>query len=107
LGANQAQAGIQEMYSGESLKLRFNDPKSDPRVPDIIVQPELGVIYTKTTSTKLAEHGGFADTDTNVALVLSIPNFTQQETKSPVQTTQIAPTILNAIGLNSNALKAM
>ncbi|MGE5444854.1 MAG: alkaline phosphatase family protein [Ignavibacteriales bacterium] len=107
LSANQTQAGIQEIYSGESLKLQFNDPKDDPRVPDIIVQPNLGVIYTKTTSTKIAEHGGFSDNDTNVALLITLPSFAQGEIKTPVQTTQIAPTILTALGLNPQALEAV
>src|SRR6266849_1530043 len=44
----QTEAGIQEIYSDESLKLLFNDPKSDPRVPDIIIQPTPGQIYVDT-----------------------------------------------------------
>jgi predicted AlkP superfamily pyrophosphatase or phosphodiesterase len=107
LSANQTQADIQEIYSGESLKLQFNDPKHDPRVPDIIAQPNLGVIYTKTTATKIAEHGGFSDNDTNVALLISFPGFTQGEIKAPVQTAQIAPTILKALGINPTALQAV
>src|SRR5207244_4976568 len=62
----QLEAGIQEMYSGESLKLLFNDPMSDPRVPDIIVQPTPGQIYVETGTTLIAEHGGNAHTDRNV-----------------------------------------
>ncbi|MER3447604.1 MAG: hypothetical protein C4291_12565 [Candidatus Dadabacteria bacterium] len=104
---NQPQFKIQEIYSGESLKLQFNDPQNDPRVPDIIVQSELGVIYAKTTATKIAEHGGFSDNDTNVALLVSFPGLHGQEIKSPVQTTQIAPTILAALGLNPQALEAV
>ncbi len=30
--------GIKEIYAGESLKLCFNDPKLDPRMPDIMLQ---------------------------------------------------------------------
>jgi arylsulfatase A-like enzyme len=107
LNANQSQFKIQEIYSGESLKLQFNDPQDDPRVPDIIVQPELGVIYAKTTATKIAEHGGFSDNDTNVALLVSFPRLHRQEIKTPVQTAQIAPTILAALGLNPQALEAV
>lgn len=107
LNANQSQFKIQEIYSGESLKLQFNDPQDDPRVPDIIVQPELGVIYAKTTATKIAEHGGFSDNDTNVALLVSFPGLHRQEIKTPVQTAQIAPTILAALGLNPQALEAV
>jgi hypothetical protein len=31
-------------------------------VPDIIVQPDLGVIYTTSTA-KIAEHGGLSNDD--------------------------------------------
>ncbi len=41
LAANQSVAGIERIYAGESLELRFNDPARDSRVPDIIVQPYL------------------------------------------------------------------
>ena len=48
---------LQQVYSGESLVLRFNDPRTDSRMPDIIVQPQPGVIYTDAGF--IAEHGGF------------------------------------------------
>ena len=52
------------------LSLNYNDPTVDPRTPDIIVTPNVGVTYTGSTK-KLAEHGGFAHDDTNVILLLS------------------------------------
>src|SRR6266851_971150 len=60
--ANQTAAGIQEILSGEALKLLFNDPPSDARTPDIILAGNLGVVYT-TSATKIADHGGFDDQD--------------------------------------------
>jgi hypothetical protein len=107
LRAKQNELRIQKIYAGDSLKLRFNDPKADSRTPDIIVQPELGVYYAKKTSTKLAEHGGFLDEDTNVALMISGPGVSARVIKSPVQSTQLAPTILKALGFDPNALKAV
>ena len=47
----QQQIQAEKIYSGASLRLRFNDPARDSRVPDIIVQPVLGVIYTSSKST--------------------------------------------------------
>ena len=44
----------------------------DPRTPDIIVQPNVGVVYTGSLK-KQAEHGGFAHDDTNVMLLVSNP----------------------------------
>jgi predicted AlkP superfamily pyrophosphatase or phosphodiesterase len=106
LGANQKQANIQTILSGDSLKKIFNDPTKDPRVPDIIVIPNMGVIYTNSTS-KIAEHGGFNMDDTSVALLVSNPTLKPQTVQDAVQTTQIAPTILALLGLDPAALQAV
>jgi len=94
------------VLSGESLKARFNDPLTDTRTPDIIVIPEYGTIYTGSTK-KNAEHGGFSFADTNVGLIVSNPHLAGKTIKSPVETYQIAPTILKALGLDPNALRAV
>ncbi len=105
LAANQTAAGIQKIFSGESLKQFFNDPATDSRTPDIIVQVNQGVIYT--SGSKIAEHGGFGVDDTNVALLVSNPLLVPGTIKSPVQTTQIAPTILQTLGLDPTTLQAV
>src|SRR5437899_3961840 len=48
---------IDEVMAGAELKLKFNNPASDSRTPDIIVQPVYGTIYTGPKK-KNAEHGG-------------------------------------------------
>ncbi len=106
LETNAAQAGIGEIFYGPALGLMYNLPSSDPRTPDIIVAPNVGVVYTGS-SKKLAEHGGFAHDDTNVVLLLSNPAFTAKTVKSPVETSQVAPTILQALGLDPNSLQAV
>lgn len=106
---NKQNANIKEIYafSISQPKWMFNDPSKDSRVPDIIVEPNDGVIYSKPGK-KIAEHGGFSMDDTNVALLLSFPqiNSAEQNT-SLVQTMQVAPTILSVLGLNPNALQAV
>ena len=79
LEANASAAGIElgQIYYGPSLTLNYNDPTVDPRTPDIIVTPNVGVTYSGSTA-KLAEHGGFAHDDTNVILLLSNPSFQPQ-----------------------------
>jgi hypothetical protein len=110
LQANETAAGIGEIFAFNGIAEMFNPPglppSGDPRTPDIIVQPNVGVVYTKSTS-KLAEHGGFATDDTNVMLLLSNPAYSPRSFISPVQTKQIAPTILRALGLDPNALQAV
>ncbi|MBV9691476.1 MAG: alkaline phosphatase family protein [Ktedonobacteraceae bacterium] len=107
LAANEAQANIQEILSGDSLKLLFNDPLKDGRTPDIVVLPNYGVVYAGPKATKIAEHGGFSDQDTNVALLVSNPQLSGSTFKFPVQTTQIAPSILKLLGLNPSSLQAV
>ncbi len=81
-------------------------PKGDPRTPDIIVTPNIGVTYSGSTK-KLAEHGGFSHDDTNVIMVLSNPGLDAKTVTSPVETMQVAPTILKALGLDPNALQSV
>ncbi len=105
---NATPAGIElgQIYYGPSLALNYNDPTEDPRTPDIIVTPNVGVTYSGSTA-KLAEHGGFAHDDTNVIMLLSNPSFRPQTVRTSVGTVQVAPTILRALGLSPYALDAV
>ncbi len=107
LRANAGPAGVFKVYWGDALALKFPDPRTDARTPDIIVQPELGVMYAEPKATKLAEHGGQFDEDTNVALLVSAPGASGRRVTAPVQTTQAAPTILKLLGLDPLALAAV
>jgi arylsulfatase A-like enzyme len=106
LAANENLFGQGEIFSGPSLTLQFNDPLTDSRVPDIIVAPNVGVIYTGGKA-KVAEHGGFAYDDRNVMLLVSNPKFKASTFNNQVETRQIAPTILKALGLDPNLLSAV
>jgi arylsulfatase A-like enzyme len=63
------------------------------------------VVYT--TGTKLAEHGGFSNDDRNVALMVASPRISHRVVEAFVQTTQIAPTILEMLDLDPNELQAV
>ena len=104
---NESAAGIQKVFWGESLKLMANDPAEDNRVPDLVVIPEPGNIYTEAGDTTLAGHGGFSEEDTHVALLVANPGLSAKTIKTPVETTQIAPTTLKALGLDPHKLKAV
>lgn len=110
LEANAAKAGIGEIFAGPALGLMFNlpglPPAGDPRTPDILITPNIGVVYTGS-SKKLAEHGGFAHDDTNVMMLLSNPGFAPATITGPVETAQVAPTILWALGLDPTDLQAV
>ena len=107
--------GLGQIFYGASLETMFHAPGvpgqfggtgGDPRTPDIIVQPNVGVVYTGSTK-KQAEHGGFAHDDTNVMLLVSKPDFEASTVTSFVETTQVAPTILQALGLPPSDLDAV
>jgi len=100
-------AGIGEIFWGQSINQLFNPPgippNGDPRSPDIAVAPNVGVTYSGSTK-KQAEHGGFSHDDTNVMILVSNPSFAPKTLTTPVQTAQVAPTVLKALGLNPGSL---
>jgi arylsulfatase A-like enzyme len=121
LETNAKAAGIGEIFYGASLTTMFNAPGvptnpgpccrlregGDPRTPDIIVAPNVGVVYTGS-SKKQSEHGGFAHDDTNVMLLVSNPRIHEPVTiTSFVETSQVAPTILRILGLDPDSLEAV
>jgi hypothetical protein len=103
-------AGIGQIFFGASMDQLFNPagipPNGDPRTPDILVTPNVGVTYSGSTS-KQAEHGGFAHDDTNVIILVSNPRIKAQTLTTPVQTAQVAPTVLQALGLDPGRLQAV
>ena len=100
-------AGIGEIFSGAGITQLFNapglPPAGDSRTPDIIVTPNIGVTYSGS-SKKQAEHGGFSHDDINVMMLLSNPQFAPKTVTSAVETQQVAPTILAALGLDPGKL---
>jgi Type I phosphodiesterase / nucleotide pyrophosphatase len=103
LMANAASLHIAQLLDRTSLTPLYGDPFSNSRVPDFIAVTDHGVICTG--GTKLAEHGGFSDDDRNVALMLFAPGIAPQMVETLSTTTQIAPTILSALGLNPAKLQ--
>src|SRR5579859_2052533 len=112
--------GLGQIYYGGSLNGLFNPPGvpdnpgpccklregGDPRSPDIVVIPNVGVVYTGNLK-KQSEHGGFAWDDTNVMLLVSNPHMESRTINSFVETAQVAPTILKILGLDPNTLDAV
>ena len=95
-----------QIYYGPSLTLNFNNPLFDPRTPDIIVTPNVGVTYSGSHA-KQEEHGGFSHDDTNVVLLLSNPSYPATTVRTEVGTAQVAPTILQTLGLSPSLLTAV
>ena len=110
LQRNATAIGLGEMYYGPTLALNYNvgglDPGQDPRSPDIIVTPNVGVTYSGSTS-MIGDHGGFGHDDTNVIMLVSNPTFAPRTVSTATTTTQVAPTILKALGMNPGLLDAV
>jgi Type I phosphodiesterase / nucleotide pyrophosphatase len=102
--------GLGEILYGPTLAPNYNvgglGPGEDPRTPDIIVTPNIGVTYSNSTA-MIGDHGGFAHDDTNVMLLLANPSFTAQTVSAETATIQVAPTIVKALGLDPLLLDAV
>jgi Type I phosphodiesterase / nucleotide pyrophosphatase len=100
-------AGLLQVYTGLAAAQLIGVDLSDPRVPDVIGISQYGVVYTSHTA-KIAEHGGDHLEDRNVPILLAWSGAAGgTAVTAPVETTQIAPTILVLLGLNPNELQAV
>ncbi|WP_285724441.1 alkaline phosphatase family protein [Psychromicrobium xiongbiense] len=102
-----ASSGLSTIYAGAEAAKYFGVSTQDARYPDILGIAQTGVVYTGGTS-KIAEHGGASTDDRNVPLVVSKGDHgAAHSVNSPVETTQIAPTILKALDLDPQQLQAV
>jgi hypothetical protein len=106
LNANANALFIDEVMAGNEINLKFNSPLTDNATPDIIVQPIYGTVYS-TSKAKNAEHGGFSFGDTNVGLIVSNPAMHSRVVKTPVATSQVAASLLKALGIDPSELQAV
>lgn len=105
--AQMTELGIGEIYSGEKLRLIMNSADEDSRMPDLILQPQAGVIWMRKGDDRPQMHGGFSDEQNHVALLVSGRQLTGRVDKTPVPTTQIAPLILRILGMEKMDLRAL
>jgi hypothetical protein len=106
LKANAGTIGAETFLAGADISNgQLNVPPN--RRPDIVVIPRLGVIYTTASDTKKIEHGGFHDEDIHVPILISQPGIEPHAVISPVEIKQIAPTILEALGMGAMELQAV
>ena len=101
-----AHSGLAEIFAGRAAARYFGVPVSDPHHPDVWGVVQVGVVYTG--GTKIAEHGGANPADRDVPIVVYAPAVVEPGVYHPsVETTQIAPTILDLLGLDPNGLEAV
>lgn len=91
------------IYGPRLIAEGYGNPATDTAVPNIIIRVVEGVIYT--TASKVAEHGGLNEDDRHVACFVSSPKLHAKKYGCRVSTTQVAPTILKALGLDLGKLQ--
>ncbi len=100
-------SGLKTVYAGAASAAFFGVPNGDPRHPDVLGIAQHGVVYTGGKG-KIAEHGGADPQDRNVPILVVLPGLNNAHgVSAPVETTQIAPTILKLLGLNPSDLQAV
>lgn len=100
-------SGLKQVFAGQATAQLFGVPASDPRHPDIVGIAQHGVVYTGGKG-KIAEHGGDDLQDRNVPILVVLPGLRHGHLiGAPVETTQIAPSILKLLGLDPRALDAV
>jgi hypothetical protein len=101
-----AHSGLAQIYAGQEAADFFGVPYADPRYPDVFGRVQVGVVYTG--GSKIAEHGGDNPADRDVPILVYAPGTVHPGTSSQwTETTQVAPTILQLLGLSPDSLQAV
>lgn len=98
-------SGLAEIWAGADAASFFGVAANDGRYPDVFGKVQEGIVYAKPT--KLAEHGGMNSGDTHVLMLVDGPRIPARVIGAPVETTQVAPTILSVLGLDPASLTAV
>ncbi len=100
-----ARLGIRAVLCEERLSLILNAPETDSRMPDILLEAQPGVVWR---SPEVIEgYGDTSDAATHVPLLVSGVQLTARNDPTLVPTTQIAPLLLRALGLEKFDLEAL
>ncbi|HEY7814216.1 MAG TPA: hypothetical protein VIC62_13320, partial [Nakamurella sp.] len=98
-------SGLAEIWAGAAAARFFGVSVGNGHYPDVFGKVQVGIVYAKPT--KLAEHGGMNTGDRHVLMIVNGPGIGTRVVSAPVETTQVAPTILSLLGLNPAALRAV
>ncbi len=105
-------SGLSRVYAGDAAAAFYGVSPAEARHPDVVGVAQAGVVYTGGTK-KIAEHGGMNAADRNVPIVVAtvshigIGSTRGSVVSAPVETTQIAPTVLSLLGLDPQSLQAV
>jgi hypothetical protein len=101
-----AHSGLAQIYAGQEAADFFGVPYSNPRYPDVFGRVQVGVVYTG--GSKIAEHGGDNPADRDVPILVYAPGSVKPASNGQwTETTQVAPTVLQLLGLDPGSLQAV
>lgn len=101
-------SGLARVLASEDAAKFIGVRPSDDRVPDLIGVATIGTVYSSPVKIKkISEHGGDARQDRHVPIIVLGAGVHSVRIDERVETTQIAPTILEALGLPARELKAV
>ena len=109
LQSNASAIGAGTITGGAAVATLFGGQLAGnpSRIPDIVVQPTSGIVYAAPNA-KFVDHGSGSAEDTHVPLVVVDPRRQGGETLGcSVSLRQVAPTILQALGLKPRSLDAV
>jgi hypothetical protein len=98
-------SGLSQIWAGRDAARFFGVAVDNGHYPDVFGKVQEGIVYGKPT--KLAEHGGMNPADRHVLMVVSGPGIRAHLQAAPVETTQVAPTVLALLGLDPAELTAV
>ena len=98
-------SGLTQIWAGADAAKFFGVSVNNGHYPDVFGEVQQGIVYSGPT--KIAEHGGMNTGDRHVLMVVDGPGIPARVDSAPVETTQVAPTILAVLGLNPSALTAV
>jgi len=98
-------SGLTQIWAGADAAKFFGVGVDNGHYPDVFGKVQEGIIYSGPT--KIAEHGGMNTGDRHVLMVVDGPGVPAQVNTAPVETTQVAPTVLSALGLSPSSLTAV
>jgi hypothetical protein len=95
----QAEAlNIQNVLAGDEVwEFGFGNPRVDSRAPDVMIIAKDGTLFSANAQTE--NHGAWLPDDLEVPMVFYNPSFSPANHSLEVKTTQLASTMLSALGL--------
>jgi hypothetical protein len=106
LNANATTLFIEEVLAGDELKLGFNNRRRDLELQTSLFSPCMER-YIRPRAKRMRNTVGSALATPTWSGSFPIPHIKSNTIKTPVATSQVAPTILESLGMDADALKSV